>query len=371
MESATATQSQRQDGVVVYIGTYTSFGSRATGSKGIYVYRLDLHTGQLRFETATHTENPSYLALDPARRHLYAVNELMNLGGQPDGGVSAFAIDPATAGLTPLNQQSSQGGLACYVSIEQTGRYALVANYAGGNVIMLPIQADGRLDPASDVVQHHGASVDPQRQKGPYAHSIITDPANRYAFAADLGIDKIVIYQMDLEKGKLLPHGEVKVHPGAGPRHLTFHPNGRFAYLIQEINSTLTAFAYHADKGSFEELQTVPTLPQDFRGQNTAADVHVSPDGKFVYGSNRGHDSIVIHAIDAQRGTLTYVGHVATGGKTPRNFAIDPSGTYLLAANQDTNNVVTFRMDQASGQLQETGLVTEIPMPVCVKMVRF
>ena len=299
------------------------------------------------------------------------MNEVGNFAGKPGGSVSAFSIDPKTARLTPLNQQPSHGAATCYVSIEQTGKFALAANYSKGNVIMLPIMADGKLGPASDIVQHSGSSADPGRQKAPRAHCIIPGPGNRYAFAADLGIDKIVIYRMDLENGKLLPHGEVKMKPGAGPRHFTFHPNGRYAYLIQELNSTMTAFAYHAEKGTLEELQTLSTLPEDFKGQNFCADVHVSPSGKFVYGSNRGHNSIAMFAVDEKTGTLTSLGQEPTGGRTPRNFAIDPTGTYLLAANQDTSNIVAFRIDPQTGKLKKTDHVTSVPFPVCLKIINF
>ncbi|NQT19820.1 MAG: lactonase family protein [Planctomycetes bacterium] len=356
--------------MMVFVGTYTTRGS--VRSEGIYVYRMDPASGALKLDSvAKGVVNPSYLEIGPKQRYLFAVNEVGEFAGKPGGGVSAFSIDPKTARLTPLNQQPAHGAATCYVSIEQTGRFALVANYSKGNVIMLPILADGKLGPAGDIVQHHGASIDQGRQEAPRAHCIIPGPDNRYAFAADLGIDKIIIYRMDLEHGKLLPHGEAKAKPGAGPRHFTFHPNGRYAYLIQELNSTLTAFAYDAEKGSLEELQTLSTLPEDFKGRNHCADVHVSPSGKFVYGSNRGHDSIAMFAIDEKSGTLTSLGHEPTGGRTPRNFAIDPTGTYLLAANQDTSNIVTFRIDPQTGKLKKTDHATNVPFPVCVKIINF
>ena len=365
-----ATRNRQEVDIMVFVGTYTTRGP--VKSEGIYVYRMDPASGALKLDSvAKGVVNPSYLAIGPKQRYLFAANEIGKFAGKPGGAVSAFSIDPKTARLTPLNQQASHGGATCYVSIEQTGKFALVANYIKGNVIMLPIMADGKLAPASDIVQHHGASIDPGRQKAPRAHCIIPGPANRYAFAADLGIDKIIIYRMDLEQGKLRPHGEAKVKPGAGPRHLTFHPNGRYAYLIQELDSTLTAFAYDAEKGSLEELQTVSTLPEDFKGRNHCADVHVSPSGKFVYGSNRGHDSIAMFSIDEKSGALTSLGHEPTGGRTPRNFAIDPTGTFLLAANQDTSNIVTFRIDPQTGKLKKTDHTTNVPFPVCVKIVSF
>jgi 6-phosphogluconolactonase len=351
---------------VVYIGTYTTQRGNAKKSEGIYVCRLEMATGKLSVESTTQAENPSFLTLDPQRRYLFVVNEL---GAPPGGTLSAFAIDTGTARLTFLNQQPTHGSAPCYVSVEQGGRLAMVANYSSGNLTAFPIGADGRLNPSSDTVQHQGSGPNPRRQEGPHAHSIIPDPANRFALAADLGIDKVMVYRMDVEQGKLQRHGEASVLPGSGPRHLTFHPNGRYVYLINEVGSTLTVFGYDAEQGTLETLQTVPTLPPDFTSENNCADVHVSPSGKFLYGSNRGHDSIVIYAIDESRGTLILVGHESTRGRTPRNFAIDPTGTYLLAANQDTDNIVTFKIDAQTGKLMETGHVAEIPMPVCVMFV--
>ncbi|MCL4507557.1 MAG: lactonase family protein [Chloroflexi bacterium] len=362
----TETNKQLNQSPVLYVGSYTTV--RSKGNDGIFVYRLDLSSGALIYDSAVDAgPNPSYLALSPDRRFLYAVNETMSLNGQPGGGVSALAIDQSNARLTYLNQQRSHGGLPCYVSVDRIGRYAMVANYATGSAAILPIQANGQLSPASDVRQHSGSSVNRQRQEGPHAHSIVLDPANRFAYVPDLGIDKVMIYEIDYTNGKLAYHSDVGVHPGAGPRHLTFHPNGRFAYLIQEVDSTLSVFSYEAESGKLTELQTVSTLPAGFKGSSTCADVHVSPSGKFVYGSNRGHDSIAIFAIDEQTGKMTFVGHQPAGGKTPRNFTIDPTGAYLLAANQDTDNIVSFRIDAQTGKLTETGRVTEVHMPVCLK----
>ena len=352
--------------ILVYIGTYT--GGK---SEGIYVYRMDPASGALEFSSmATGVDNPSYLDFDPQRRYLYAVNEAEEFSGKPGGAVSAFSIDPATGKLTYLNQQPSHGGLPCHLSVDQTRKYLLVANYLGGSLCVLPILADGQLGEATDFVQHEGSSVDPGRQGGPHAHSITLDPANRYAFAADLGLDKIMIYQLDLTQGKLRPNDEpwAQVHAGAGPRHFAFHPSLRYAYIINELDSTMSAFHYDDTNGTLREIQSLSTLPDDFEGTNYPADVHVSPSGKFLYGSNRGHDSIVIYSIDEDTGRLTYVGCEPTQGKNPRNFAIDPTGTLLLAANQDTDNVVTFRIDQETGRLMGTGNVAEVPTPVYLKM---
>ena len=362
--------------MLVYVGTYTS-----GKSEGIYVYRMDKSTSALEFVSkTTGVDNPSFLAIHPQQSYLYAVNEIGEFAGKPSGAVSAFSIDPKTGKLTYLNQQPSHGPGPCHLSIDKTGKFVLVANYSGGSVCVLPIQDDGRLGEATDFIQHQGSSVNPRRQEGPHAHSITLSPDNRYVFAADLGLDKIMIYQFDLAAGKLKPNDEpcVEVKPGAGPRHFDFHPNSRYAYLINELDNTIIAYAYDEVNGTLKEIQTVPTLPKDFEDVSHCADVHVSPSGKFVYGSNRGHDSIVIFAIDAEtgaqshpenRGKLTYVGHEPTQGKTPRNFAIDPTGTFLLAANQATDTIITFRIDQQTGKLTPTGHVTEVPQPVCLKII--
>jgi 6-phosphogluconolactonase len=358
---------QHPDRLLVFVGTYNTQGAKS--DNGIYIYQLDLSTGALTLKTTAPSVDPSYLALDSSLRYLYAVNEAMQWEGQPGGGVSAYALDAQTAQPTLLNQQRSLGGLPCYISVDKARRYAFVANYAQGNVSILPILPDGRLSPASDMIQHQGSGANPARQEGPHAHSIVLDPAERFALVADLGIDKEIVYEIDYANGKLVPHAEAKAHPGAGPRHLVFHPNGKFAYLIHEVDSTITAYAYDAQKGALKELQTVSALPAGFTGYNTSADIHVSPSGKFLYGSNRGHDSIVAYAIDEATGKLTYVAHTAAGGKTPRNFAIDPTGAYMLVANQDSSNLVTYRIDAATGKLQAAGPVTQVNKPVCVKVV--
>ena len=333
---------------------------------------MEESSGTLEFASvAKGVDNPSFLAIDPQERYLYAVNEVGGGANKPGGAVSAFSIDPKTGKLTYLNQQSSHGTGPCHLSVDQTGQFVLVANYGSGSVSVLPIRSDGKLGEATDVVQHEGSSVDPRRQGGPHAHSIILDKANRCAFAPDLGLDKIMIYQLDLTQGKLKPNEEpwVKVKAGAGPRHFTFHPNGRYAYVINEIDSTLTAFTYDGTHGRLREVQTVSTVPEDFSGTSYCADVHVSLSGRFIYGSNRGHDSLAIFEIDQDTGKLAYVGHEPTQGKTPRGFAIDPTGTYLLAANQGTDTIVTFRIDQQTGRLMSTGHVAEVPTPVCLKMI--
>ena len=358
-----------QQQILVYIGTYTS-----GRSEGIYVYRLDLATGALEAAgKATGIVNPSFLTLDPQGRCLYAVNEVSEFGGKSSGAVSAYsaAVDAQKSGeLAYLNRQPSHGSGPCHLSVDPTGRYVLVANYGGGSVCVLPILENGQLGEATDFIQHEGASVHPKRQTAPHAHSITLDPSGRYALVADLGLDKIMIYRLDLSRGKLTPNDEpwADVKAGSGPRHFAFHPGGRYAYLINELGNTLTAFSYDPEHGTLRETQSVPTLPEDFTGASACADVHVAPSGKFVYGSNRGHDSIVIFSIDESTGRLSTVGHEPTQGETPRNFSIDPTGTFLLAANQDTDTVVTFRLDRETGALTPTGHVADVPAPVCLRM---
>ncbi len=366
LSPAQPTAQQNPKELLLYVGTYT-YGK----SEGIYVYRMDLSSGALKFASvAKGVVNPSFLAFDPAKRYLYSVSEVSRPAGKPGGAVSAFRRDRQTGELTFLNQQPSGGEGPCHLIVDRKGKFVFVAHYAGGCVSVLPISEDGRLGEPTDVVQHRGSGVNPQRQEGPHPHSVNLDPANRLLFVPALGLDKIMIYRVDSTQGKLTPNDEpwAQVKPGAGPRHFDFHPNGKYAYVINELDSTFTAFAYDNERGRLREIETVPALPEGFTGTNTCADVHVAPSGKFLYGSNRGHDSIVIFAINEDTGRLTYVGHEPTQGKTPRNFAIDPMGNFLLAANQNSDTIVTFRIDQTTGKLLATGNVAHVPMPVCLKM---
>lgn len=352
---------------LIYVGTYTQ-----KTSKGIYAYRFDPATGQLTaLGLAAESVNPSFLAVDPSRRFLYAVNEISEYQGRSSGGVSAFGIDSATGKLTFLNEVPSGGAAPCHLVVDKTGRYVLVANYEGGSLAVFPILRDGRLGDASAFVQHHGGSIDPKRQEGPHAHSIYVSADNRFAVSADLGLDEVFVYRFDSEKGTLTPDNPpfAQVNAGAGPRHFAFHPNGKFGYAISEMQSTVTAFSYDPARGALGVLQTLSTLSRDFQGESTAAEVEVHPSGKFLYGSNRGEDSIAIFSINARKGTLTDAGRVNSQGKTPRNFAIDPTGAYLFAANQDSDNIAQFRIDPINGGLTPTGQVLEVSMPVCVTFV--
>jgi 6-phosphogluconolactonase len=351
---------------IAYVGTYTG----TTHSKGVYAFRFDASTGELTsLGLMAESTNPSFLAVDPSRQFLYTANETPNFEGQKSGGVSAWAIDRKTGKLAFLNEVPSGGAGPCYVTVDKTGRHLLVANYDGGSVAVFPVAHDGRLGAASAFVQHTGHGVNPQRQEGPHAHAIELSPDNRFAIAADLGLDELLVYRFEPSKGTLTPYSPpfAKVEPGAGPRHFAFHPNGKFVYVINEMQSSVTAFSY--DAGALRNLGTVSTLPKEFKGNSDSAEIVVHPTGRFLYGSNRGHDSIAVFTIDPAAGTLAPVEYASTGGKTPRNFAIDPTGSYLLAANQDSNSVVAFRIDTKTGQLTPTGQVLEFPSPVCITLV--
>jgi len=348
---------------LVFVGTYAK-----AGTPGIYQFALDAKTGKLEPLGSTDAGgNPTFLAIHPNGQFLYAANETGN--AKQGGEVSAYAIDRKSGLLKPLNRASSVGAGPCHLVTDAAGKHVLLANYGGGSVAVVAIKPDGTLGEGTAFVQHEGSSVT-SRQKGPHAHSINLDPANRFAIAADLGLDKLLVYRFDTQSGKLAPHDPpaAKVAPGAGPRHFTFHPNGKLAYVINELDSTVTAFRYDAEKGTLTEFQTITTLPADFSGNTTTAEVVIHPNGKFLYGSNRGHDSLAIYAID-EDGRLTLVGHESTGGKTPRNFAIEPSGKFLLAANQGTNNILVFQIDPATGKLKRTGTEVEVPAPVCVRFL--
>lgn len=351
----------------LYVGTYTRNGSR-----GIYQAALDPRSGALTVHgVAAETQNPSFLVMGRGGAHLYAVNEVGDFGGEASGAVTAFAVDRDSGALRRLNQRSSRGGAPCHLAVDRGGRFLLVANYSGGNAAVLPIAEDGSLGEAVSVVQHRGSGPNRERQGEPHVHSVTLDRANRLALVADLGIDRLMAYRFDDRTGSLAPADPAwtALRPGAGPRHFAFHPDGRRAYVINELDSTLTALSYDPASGALTPGQTVPTLPADFTGRSHCADVHVHRSGRFVYGSNRGHDSIVVFAIDPASGKLTAVDHTSTQGKMPRNFALDPSGKYLLAANQGSDNIVAFRIDPATGKLTPTGSSVAVGAPVCVTFV--
>jgi 6-phosphogluconolactonase len=352
----------------VYVGTYTQEGST---SKGIYAYRFDPDGAKLTsIGLVAQTINPSFLAVHPSHQFLYAVNEVGNYKGQKSGAVSAFSIDRTTGKLTLLNEVASGGADPCYIIVDNAGKYVLVANYTGGSIAVFPILADGRLGEASAFIQHAGHGTNPQRQEGPHAHSIDLSPDNRFAIVDDLGLDETLVYKFDSVKGALTPNDPAfaKAAPGAGPRHFAFRPDGKFGYVINEMGSTVSVFAYDT-AGVLRPLQTISTLPQDFTALDESAEIAVHPSGKFLYASNRGHDSLAVFAIDPSKGTLTLVERAPTKGQSPRNFAIDPSGRLIFAANEKTDNIVLFGINQHTGRLTPTGKVLDLSQPVCVKFV--
>jgi len=353
--------------MLVYLGTYTG-----PKSQGIYVCRFNPATGQLAApELAATTPSPSFLAVHPSRRFLYAVGETSQMEGKRTGTVGAFAIDGKSGQLTLLNHESSGGLGPCHLAVDKTGKCLLVANYGSGSIAALPIQANGALVEPATVIQHQGSSVNPQRQAGPHAHFITPTPDNRFALACDLGMDKILIYRLDPAKASLVASNPsfAAVQPGAGPRHLAFHPSGRFVFLVNEMGSTLTTFAYDAKRGALKDLHTVSTLPENFAGKNTCAGILVHPSGRFVYGSNRGDDSIAVFGFDPKSGRLTFVERQATQGRMPRHIAFDPTGQWLLAENQGSDNVVVFRADEQTGRLSATGQTITVGAPVCAVFV--
>ncbi|HUC28452.1 MAG TPA: lactonase family protein [Candidatus Acidoferrum sp.] len=367
--SATPAPAAAKDQYIFYVGTYTEEGSK---SKGIYAYRYDGKTAQITpLGVAAETVNPSWVTLHPNGRFLYAVNEIRNYQGPNSGGVSAFALDRASGMLRFLNEVPTRGADPCYVTVDKTGKYVLVANYTGGSTTVFPVLADGKLGEATAFVQHSGRGTNPARQEGPHAHSIDLSPDNRFAMVDDLGLDELLVYKFDSSRGTLTANDPAfaKVEAGAGPRHYALHPNGKFAYVVDEMGSSVTAFSADLGPGTFHSLQNISTLPKGFSGENDDAEIRVHPSGKFLYASNRGHDSIAVFAIDPVKGTLTPIEYTSTQGKTPRSFEIDPTGTLLLAANQKSDNIVVFRIDPGSGKLTATGQVIDVPSPVCVKFL--
>ena len=366
ISSMRASAAPEPNSYLAYFGTYT--GKK---SKGIYVARFDAKTGKFTPpELAAETRNPSFLAVHPNHRWLYAAGEVDSFGRKPEGMVSAFRIDPQSGRLERINEQPSGGAGPCHVSVDRSGKCLLVANYGSGSVAVLPIEAEGTLGSGTSI-QHHGSSINHQRQEGPHAHFIVPDPGNQFALACDLGLDKVLVYRLNPQQASLTPNTPpyASLKPGSGPRHLVFSPNGRFAYVISEMASSVTTFSYDSRTGSLKELETHSTLPPDFKGQNTCAEIQIHPSGKFVYGSNRGHDSIAVFRVNPKDGRLQRTESVSAGGKTPRHFAVDPSGKWLLAENQDSDNVVVFAIDPITGHLTPTGETAEVGAPVCLVFV--
>jgi 6-phosphogluconolactonase len=349
---------------LVYIGTYNG-----PKSQGIYVYKLAEATGKLTpLGLAAASDKAAFLAIAPNHRYLYAVNELSEYEGKKSGSVSAFSIDRHTGKLTLLNVVASGDPGPAHLAVDHTGKYLLVANYGIGSVAMFPIHPDGRLGNATVLLPHTGHSVNPQRQAAPHAHSIYVSADNRFVVSADLGTDKVYVYRLDAAKGTLTPNDppSASVPPGKGPRHFAFDPNGKFAYVIEEMGSSLTAFTWDAAHGVLHPMETISTVPKDYKGYNDCAELYFLPNGKYLYGSNRGYDAITVFSINPATGTPTPIQYVPTEGKTPRSFGIDPTGSYLIAANQDSDSLVVFRIDPKTGHLTPTGQKEEVGSPVCV-----
>jgi 6-phosphogluconolactonase len=352
---------------IAYVGTYT--GGK---SQGIYAFALDESApGGPKFSPlglAAATESPSFLAIDSGRWLVFAVNETSTFNGQPTGAVSAFHSDPATGKLTLINQQPSMGTGPCHVMLDPTGRFLLVANYNSGSVAVFPVAGDGHLGAPTSVVQHAGRSVDEGRQTGPHAHCVTFDPAGRYLFVCDLGLDRVMAYRLD-DAGKLAPaaHPYASVAPGSGPRHLAFAPDAKFAYVLNELSATVTVFAYDAAAGALTEKQTISTLPAGYTGQHWCAEIAVHPSGRWLYASNRGHNSLAQFSIDPVTGLLKFETTQETGGRTPRHFAILPSAEYLVIANQESDTMRLCRIDAATGRLAPVGEMVGVAAPVCVE----
>jgi 6-phosphogluconolactonase len=353
---------------LVYVGTYT--GAK---SKGIHAFRFNQATGALTpVGLVAETPSPSWLALHPSGRYLYAANEVDDFDADKSGSVSAFQIDRATGALTLLNTRPSRGAHPCHLAVDRQGTHLLVANYTGGTLAVLPIGADGALGVPSQVVQHKGSSINTQRQTAPHAHSIDLDGDNRFAIAADLGAERLFIYRYDPRGGGLSAglQPAIAATPGAGPRHFAFHPKGQFGFAINELSSTITSYSWDGARGALKTLGTVSTLPNGFRGNNSTAEIRVHPGGRFLYGSNRGHDSLAVYEVGVGTGNLALVEHEPTRGKTPRNFTIDPTGQWLIAANQGTDALAVFRISEKNGALTPVGPLVNVGSPVSVVFLR-
>ncbi len=356
------------DSYHVYFGCYTNAKS---GSKGIHISKFNTATGDLSEpDLAAETGSPSFLAIHPSKKYLYAVGE-MGTPGQKGGGVSAFKISQPDGKLTLINQVSSVGAGPCHISVDKTGKMAMVANYGGGSVASYSIQDNGGLSEAQTFVQHEGSSVNLKRQAGPHAHSLNTSPDNRFGFACDLGLDKVLIYKLDPTSGKMTAHGHATVAPGSGPRHFAFHPSGKYAFVNNEILMTVTTFAYDAEKGTLTEIATVSTLPEADRSKTglSTAETVAHPNGKFVYVSNRTHDTIAVFSCDPATGKLTLIQNAPAEGEIPRNFNLDPTGKWMIVAHQNSNTAALFKVDQDSGKLSFTGKKIKVGGSVCVRFL--
>jgi 6-phosphogluconolactonase len=351
---------------LLYVGTYTEAGRR----DGVYLIQMDTRSGKLhRLGSVDAGENPSFFAIDPHGRFLYAVNEVDKYNGAPTGGISAFAIAPGTGALTRRNDQSSGGAGPAYVSVDHRGRVVLVANYDGGSVAVLPILADGSVAPATQVVQHTGSGPIVDRQSAPHAHCIVADPSNRFALSADLGADRVFVYRLDLDRGSLhhVEGGDAIMRPGSGPRHIAFHPRLPFVFVSNELDSTVARLRFDGERGTLSLIDVAPTVPSGWAGTNYPADIHIAPSGRTLYVSNRGHNSIAVFSVAGSTGALKLEQVISTGGDWPRNFTLHQSGRWLLVANQRSNSIVVFARDEGTGRLTPMRQRIEIPSPVCLR----
>ncbi|GGF94925.1 lactonase family protein [Paenibacillus abyssi] len=348
--------------IFAFVGSYAD-----SAQPGLYTCRFDTETGILELlDQADGLQNPTFLDVNADSLKLYAITEGKDAEGQRTGAAAAYDINPATGQLSLLNKEITVPAPTCHITLDHTRQCVIVSSYHGGMIGLSPLLEDGQIGSIADIHQHEGSSVLPV-QSQPRAHSVFIDRSNRYAVASDLGADRIFIYKLDVPARQLIPHGEVQISPGSGPRHFAFHPSLSYGYVINELNATITAFAYDEEQGKLSGIQTISTLPESYEGENACADIHISPDGKFLYGSNRGHDSIVVYAIDPSSGKLTLVEHASTLGGHPRNFGLSPDGRFLLVANRDANNIVTFARNAQTGKLGPTGSILEVSKPVCIK----
>lgn len=358
--------SKSQQRLLLFVGSYTE-----TADSGVYLYEMDPSSGEIQvLDQAAGMKNPTFLGVDREHRKLYAISET-NLEGERIGEVIAFDIDPSAGKLRELNRVTTIRPSSSHIQLDRENRFAAVSGYHGGNVGLLGIEPDGLAGKLQDERQHAGQGADPARQDRPHPHSVIFSPDNRFVLVADLGLDKIFVYALDQAAGRLIHQSEAQTPPGTGPRHLAFHPGGRWLYSINEVNSTISAFTYDPATGRLELQDTVSTLPEDFNGENTTAEIAISPDGRYLYGSNRGHDSLVQFAIDSASGKLTLVEHVSSEGGHPRHFALTPDGQHLISANRDSNLLALFEVNPDSGKLKFTGRTVSVSKPVCVKPVLF
>ncbi|MCS7463484.1 lactonase family protein [Paenibacillus doosanensis] len=350
--------------MIAYFGSYA--GKQAPG---IHVYAWDEQEGTLSaVDAIPGLINPTFMAVSQRQGLLYSYTQADE--GQDSGAVLTFRIDPATGTLAPAGQALSLDKSATHINLDHAEQFALTVSYSEGTVNLFPVQGNGEVGQLADKARHEGSSVVAKRQDSAHPHSVYTDPSDRFVIVPDLGMDKIVVYRLDSEQGKLQPHDEVAMEPGSGPRHFAFHPNGRHAYVINELSSTVTAFVYDGDAGKLQPVQTISTLPDDFAGESICAEVQISPCGSYLYGSNRGHDSLAVFAVDPESGVLSAVQTISTGGAHPRHFSLTPSGGYLLAANKDSDSVVVFKVDRDSGRLTPNGQSISLPQPTCVRFYR-